>query len=119
VTPAQRLTGARAHLDKPPTPTIPGQTAIPLAALAVIEAALEDGHRAHEPLDTQARRIARDLTRDGWKLTTPHRRTQRARCPICTTNQLVNATGRLRRHGAPGNPCRGSGWTITPAQENP
>ena len=118
MTPAQRLAGARAALDQPSAPAVPGQTAIPLAALAVIEAALEDGYRAREPLDTQARRIARDLARDGWKLTTPPR-TRRYRCPVCTTTQLVNATGRLRRHGAPGNACRGSGWTITPAQENP
>jgi hypothetical protein len=43
------------------------------------------------------------------------RRTRRAKCPICTTSQLVNHDNRLRRHGAPGNACAGSGWTITPA----
>ncbi|WP_282696302.1 hypothetical protein [Streptomyces sp. CC208A] len=117
MTPARRLSVVRATLDQP-TEHVPGQTAIPLAALAVIEAALEDGYRAREPLNTQARRIIHDLTRDGWKLTIPPR-TRRYPCPICTTNQLVNANGRLRRHGAPSNACRGSGWTITPAGATP
>lgn len=114
MTPAQRLAGARALLDTPPPAPVPGQLTIPAAALAVIEAALDDSDRLHEPLYLQARRVARDLAREGWNFTTPPRRTRRTRCPVCTTSQLVNANGHIRRHGAHTNACRGSG-TLAPA----
>lgn len=67
MTPAQRLAGARAHLDKPPTPTVPGQTAIPLAALAIIRGTLTDHPRDHP--ETQTAHIHDELTRNGWTIT--------------------------------------------------
>lgn len=113
MTAARRLAATRALLDQPPPTPITGQLTIPAAALAVIEAALDDSDRLHEPLHIQARRVARDLAREGWNFTTPPRRTRRTRCPICTTSQLVNANGHIRRHGAHTNACRGSG-TLAP-----
>ncbi|MER5706020.1 hypothetical protein [Streptomyces sp. NPDC002122] len=112
MTAARRLATTRALLDTPEPTPLPGQLTIPAAALAVIEAALDDSDRLREPLYLQARRVARDLAREGWNFTTPPRRTRRARCPICTTSQLVNTDGHIRRHGALNNACRGSG---TPA----
>lgn len=114
MTAARRLATTRALLDTPPPTAVPGQLAIPAAAVAVIKAALDDADRLREPLYLQARRVARDLAREGWNFTTPPRRIRRTRCPICTTSQLVNTDGRIRRHGAPSNACRGSS-TLAPA----
>ncbi|MFK3734036.1 hypothetical protein ACI2LJ_27645 [Streptomyces sp. NPDC088090] len=69
MTPAQRLAGARAHLDRPPTPVVPGQTAIPLAALAVIDAAEEDATDLHETDHDRATRVALYLATAGWTIT--------------------------------------------------
>lgn len=69
MTPDQRLAGARAHLDKPPTPAVPGQTAIPLAALAVIDAAEADATTCHENDHDRATRVATYLASSGWTIT--------------------------------------------------
>lgn len=115
MTAARRLDRTRALLDTPPPASVPGQLAIPDAALAVIEAAIDDAEQNNETGRIRARRVARELAHSGWNFTRPPRTTRRATCPICTTSQLVNHDNHLRRHGAPGHPCRGSGWTITPA----
>lgn len=69
MTPAQRLAGARAHLDQPPTPPVPGQTAIPLAALAVIDAAESDATTCRENDHDRATRVATYLASSGWTIT--------------------------------------------------
>jgi hypothetical protein len=75
VTPAQRLAGARAHLDQPPTPTVPGHTPIPLAALAVIDAAEADATTCGETDHARATRVATYLASSGWTIT-PAQETQ-------------------------------------------
>jgi hypothetical protein len=69
VTPAQRLAGARAALNQPPTPPVPGQTAIPLAALADIEAAETDATTLGETDHDRATRVATYLASSGWTIT--------------------------------------------------
>ncbi|MFE1272101.1 hypothetical protein [Streptomyces sp. NPDC058758] len=69
MTPDQRLAGARAHLDQPPTPVVPGQTAIPLAALADIEAAETDATLHHDDDHARATRVALYLATAGWTIT--------------------------------------------------
>lgn len=69
MTAAQRLAGARAHLDQPPTPPVPGQTAIPLAALAVIDAAEEDATDLLEDNHARASRVALYLATACWTIT--------------------------------------------------
>lgn len=69
MTPAQRLAGARALLDTPPPATVPGQTAIPLAALAVIDAAEEDATDLLEDDHARAARVATYLASSGWTIT--------------------------------------------------
>ena len=69
MTAARRLANTRAQLDTPPTPAVPGQLAIPAAALAVIEAAEQDSTARHEDDHTRAARVSRDLTRHGWTIT--------------------------------------------------
>lgn len=69
MTPAQRLAGARAALDQPPPTQVPGQTAIPLAALAVIDAAEEDATTCGETDHHRATRVALYLATAGWTIT--------------------------------------------------
>ncbi|MEU4103999.1 hypothetical protein AB0F16_25970 [Streptomyces tanashiensis] len=69
MTPAGRLAATRALLDQPTAPTGPGQTAIPLAALAVIEAAEQDASALHEDDHARAERVSRELGRSGWTIT--------------------------------------------------
>ncbi|MEU2510201.1 hypothetical protein ABZ621_36685 [Streptomyces sp. NPDC007863] len=69
MTPARRLSVVRATLDQPPTPQVPGQTAIPLAALAVIDAAEEDADDLHEDAHARATRVATYLASSGWTIT--------------------------------------------------
>ncbi|MFB7936643.1 hypothetical protein [Streptomyces sp. NPDC056049] len=69
MTPAQRLAGARAALDQPPPTQVPGQTAIPLAALADIEAAEQDATDLHEDDHARATRVATYLATAGWTIT--------------------------------------------------
>ena len=69
MTPAGRLAATRALLDQPPAPELPGQLAIPAAALAVIEAAEQDATELHEDDHARATRIGRELGRSGWTIT--------------------------------------------------
>ncbi|WP_426404244.1 hypothetical protein ACN9M0_24905 [Streptomyces sp. R-07] len=69
MTPAGRLAATRALLDQPTPTPVPGQTAIPLAALAVIEAAEQDATVLHEDDHARATRIGRELGRSGWTIT--------------------------------------------------
>lgn len=92
-------------------------TGIPLAAVAVIAAALDD-YRLTTPQHQQtprgaAERAAEYLATSGWGLHIPRSQPQqRARCPHCTVPHLITQAGRIRRHGPHGHPCPGSG---TPA----
>lgn len=73
MTTAARLTATRALLDTPPPRPVPGQLAIPDAALAVIEAvieaAIEDGRDLHETTHERAHRVATYLASSGWTIT--------------------------------------------------
>jgi hypothetical protein len=69
VTPAGRLAATRALLDTPPPAAVPGQTAIPLAALAVLEAAETDATDLHEDDHARATRVATYLASSGWTIT--------------------------------------------------
>lgn len=114
MTTTARLNAARALLDTPPPAAVPGQLTIPDAALAVIEAALDDADQNGETHRTRARRIAEELHTAGWLTTPPSTRRpdmdqQRARCPHCRTLRPINTNGRIRRHGPHGHPCHGSG----------
>jgi hypothetical protein len=96
-------------------------TTIPDAAIAVIAAALDD-YRLTTPTHRQtphaaAQRAAEYLMSSGWGLHIPRDQqpTPRVRtpCPHCGLPKLVTRQGRIRRHGAHGNPCRGSGARTT------
>ncbi|MDF2708151.1 MAG: hypothetical protein K0R62_3803 [Nonomuraea muscovyensis] len=69
MTPAGRLAATRALLDQPPAPAVPGQLTIPAAALAVIEAALDDADRLGETGHARAERAALYLASSGWTIT--------------------------------------------------
>jgi hypothetical protein len=69
VTPAGRLAATRALLDQPPAPELPGQLAIPAAALAVIEAAEQDATAAGEDDHDRALRAGMYLASSGWTIT--------------------------------------------------
>ncbi|MFD3535206.1 hypothetical protein [Streptomyces sp. NPDC058664] len=69
MTPARRLATTRALLDTPPPTAIPGQTAIPLAALAVLEAAETDATDLLEDDHARATRVATYLASSGWTIT--------------------------------------------------
>jgi hypothetical protein len=69
VTPARRLATTRALLDQPPTTEVPGQLAIPAAALAVIEAAEHDATTLHEDDHQRTTRTAMYLASSGWTIT--------------------------------------------------
>lgn len=69
MTAARRLDHTRALLNTPPPAQVPGQTAIPLAALAVIDAAEEDATTAHENDHDRATRVATYLASSGWTIT--------------------------------------------------
>lgn len=69
MTPAQRLADARTHLNQPPPAAVPGHTAIPLAALADIEAAEQDATTLHEDDHARATRVATYLATAGWTIT--------------------------------------------------
>ena len=69
MTPAGRLAATRALLDTPPPTEVPGQLAIPAAALAVIEAAEHDATTHGDNDHARAERITRALTHDGWTIT--------------------------------------------------
>ena len=69
MTPAGRLAATRALLDQPTPPAVPGQTAIPLAAIAVLEAAEHDATTHGDNDHARAERITRALTHDGWTIT--------------------------------------------------
>jgi hypothetical protein len=69
VTPARRLAATRALLDQPPVAPVPGQLAIPAAAVADIEAALDDADRLGETGHARAERAALYLASSGWTIT--------------------------------------------------
>ncbi|MFC7929139.1 hypothetical protein [Streptomyces cinereoruber] len=69
MTAARRLHTTRALLDTPPTEPVPGQTAIPLAALAIIDAAETDATDLHETDHARAERVALYLASSGWTIT--------------------------------------------------
>lgn len=69
MTPAGRLAATRALLDQSPPPPVPGQTAIPLAALAIIDAAETDATTLHETDHDRATRVATYLAHSGWTIT--------------------------------------------------
>ncbi|MFE2556012.1 hypothetical protein ACFXGT_08240 [Streptomyces sp. NPDC059352] len=75
MTAAQRLADTRALLDTPPTSAVPGQLAIPAAAVADIEAALDDADQLGETGHARADRIALYLASSGWTIT-PRRLTR-------------------------------------------
>ncbi|MFE7954416.1 hypothetical protein [Streptomyces sp. NPDC057413] len=95
-------------------------TGIPAAAVAVIAAAFDD-YRLTTPTHQQtprgaAERAAEYLASGGWGLYVPRAQAQpRVPCPTCGCKQLVTSRGLVRRHGAHGNPCRGSGAPVRPA----
>ncbi|MFF9844647.1 hypothetical protein [Streptomyces sp. NPDC013740] len=62
------LDRTRAHLNQPPTTPVPGQTVIPAAAVADIEAAIDDA-RPGETTHQRAHRIATYLATSGWTIT--------------------------------------------------
>ncbi|MEU5716590.1 hypothetical protein AB0G71_12505 [Streptomyces sp. NPDC020403] len=91
----------------------------PPAALAAFAAGLDD-YRLTTPTHEQnpaeaARYAAATLVSSGWAVHIPPRKRtgSRTACPVCTTGQLVNSNGQIRRHGAPGHPCPGSGAIAT------
>ncbi|MFF8839601.1 hypothetical protein [Streptomyces sp. NPDC015130] len=69
MTPGRRLSIVRAQLDTPPPATVPGQLAIPAAALAVLEAAEQDATNLHEDDHARAERAALYLASSGWTIT--------------------------------------------------
>lgn len=69
MTAARRLHTTRALLDQPTVTPIPGQTAIPAAVLADIEAAEEDATLLHEDDHARATRVACYLASSGWTIT--------------------------------------------------
>lgn len=92
----------------------------PPAAIAALAAGLDE-YRLTTPPDEQtpheaAVTAAEHLVSSGWAVHIPgtNRTGSRRRCPVCTTSQLVNSNGQLRRHGAPGNACAGSGALPAP-----
>lgn len=87
----------------------------PPAAIAAVAAGLDE-YRLVTPADEQtprgaAEHAASTLVSSGWAVHIPRERRTGTRtpCPVCTTPQLINSTGQIRRHGAPGHPCTGSG----------
>ncbi|WP_329424040.1 hypothetical protein [Streptomyces sp. NBC_01268] len=62
------LDRTRALLDQPPTPAVPGQLTIPPAAVADIEAALDDAQPGETTHD-HAHRVATYLASSGWTIT--------------------------------------------------
>jgi len=87
----------------------------PPAAVAAVAAGLDE-YRLITPVDEQTPRgaaeyAAASLLAAGWAVHIPreHRTGTRVACPTCTTQQLINSNGQIRRHGAPGHPCPGSG----------
>ena len=94
-------------------------TAIPLAAVAVIAAALDD-YRLTTPADEQtpraaAERAAEYLVSSGWGVHIPRPPEVRVPCPHCTVRHLVTRNGRIRAHGPHANKCTGSGALVAPA----
>ncbi|TRV72567.1 hypothetical protein FKN01_29710 [Streptomyces sp. 130] len=93
-----------------------GPRPFPPAAVAALAAGLDD-YRLTTPAHQQtpaeaARRAAEYLVSAGWAVHIPPRAVPsgpRRPCPVCTTRQLVRPNGQLRKHGAPGHPCPGSG----------
>ena len=69
MTPAGRLSVVRNTLDQPAVTPVPGQTAIPLAALADIEAAETDATLLRENDRDRATRVATYLASSGWTIT--------------------------------------------------
>ena len=69
MTPAGRLAATRALLDTPPPTEVPGQLAIPAAALAVIEAAEHDATTHGDNDHARAERAAMYLASSGWTIT--------------------------------------------------
>jgi hypothetical protein len=69
VTPAGRLAATRALLDTPAPDPVPGQTAIPLAAIAVLEAAEQDATTLGENDHDRALRAGMYLASSGWTIT--------------------------------------------------
>ncbi|MGA4941744.1 hypothetical protein [Streptomyces cinereoruber] len=69
MTAARRLATTRALLDQPTPAPVPGQTAIPLAALAVLEAAETDATDLREDDHARATRVATYLASSGWTIT--------------------------------------------------
>ena len=69
MTPARRLSVVRATLDQPSPAPVPGQTVIPLAALADIEAAETDATTLLEDDHARAARVALYLASSGWTIT--------------------------------------------------
>ncbi|MFB7421631.1 hypothetical protein ACFC1L_44610 [Streptomyces sp. NPDC056210] len=69
MTAARRLDTTRALLDTPPPTAMPGQLAIPAAAVADIEAALDDADRLGETGHARAERAALYLASSGWTIT--------------------------------------------------
>ncbi|MGW0033631.1 hypothetical protein ACWDXD_27940 [Streptomyces sp. NPDC003314] len=69
MTAARRLATTRALLDQPVVTPVPGQTAIPLAALAVLEAAETDATDLGETDHARATRVATYLASSGWTIT--------------------------------------------------
>lgn len=87
----------------------------PPAALAAFAAGLDE-YRLIAPDNEQtprgaAEHAAATLLASGWAVHIPNQKRTGTRrpCPVCTTGQLINSNGQIRRHGAPGHPCRGSG----------
>lgn len=69
MTAARRLDTTRALLDTPPPTQVPGQLTIPAAAIADIEAALDDADRLGETGHARAERAALYLASSGWTIT--------------------------------------------------
>jgi len=63
------LDRTRALLDTPPPTQVPGQLTIPAAAVADIEAAIDDADTLHETPHQRAHRIATYLATSGWTIT--------------------------------------------------
>lgn len=87
----------------------------PPAAVAAFAAGLDE-YRLVTPYEQQtsqggAKYAASALLSAGWEVRIPSRNRigVRVPCPVCTTRQLINSNGQLRRHGAADRPCHGSG----------
>lgn len=88
----------------------------PPAAVAAFAAGLDE-YRLITPYEQQtsqggAEYAASSLLSSGWAVHIPRQNRRvgiRVPCPVCTTAQLLNSDGQIRRHGAPGRRCHGSG----------